>query len=171
MVCPFSQIVMNVVRVVFTNLPDIALFNCLITYCIWHVYQSGRSIFRYSHRMCEIFDILILFQGPDGHKVSVWESGVTGPEHGQDHAQHDHTIWSRCGPEISGPQHDVGKYYGRALVLRHRVAWTRSPWMILFHAFYMVTATRSVSFLWTLMFRPQNLSWIDPLCTSDNTKL
>ncbi len=49
------------------------------------------------------------------------QPGVTGPEHDQDHSMTNHTrsIWSWCGPEISGPQH-VGKYYGRALVLRHR---------------------------------------------------
>ncbi len=34
--------------------------------------------------------------------------------------EHNHIIWLYCGPEILGPQHDVGKYYGRALVLRHR---------------------------------------------------
>ena len=46
--------------------------------------------------------------------------------------QHDHTIWSCCGPEIIAPQHNhttvfthgvdyIGKYHGRALVLRHRI--------------------------------------------------
>ena len=34
--------------------------------------------------------------------------------------QHDHMIWLCCGPEILGPQHDIRKYGGRALVLRLR---------------------------------------------------
>ncbi len=72
------------------------------------------------------------------------EPGVTGLEHDQDHStttifgravvlkflgpQHNHTIWSCSGPEISGPQHDVGKYYGRALVLRHQEPqWNCTP--------------------------------------------
>ena len=43
--------------------------------------------------------------------VSAWTATISrcnrtrarpGPEH-------DHTIWSCCGPEISGPEHDVGQ--------------------------------------------------------------
>ncbi len=53
--------------------------------------------------------------GPQ-HDHTIWS--CCGPEFLG--PQHNHTIWSCYGPEISGLQHDVGKYYGRALVLRHR---------------------------------------------------
>ncbi len=52
--------------------------------------------------------------------MQIWTLARCNRTRARPGALHDHTIWLCCGPDISGPQQDVGKDYGRALVLRHR---------------------------------------------------
>ncbi len=52
-------------------------------------------------------------------KVCTKITGVTGPEHDQDHSTT--TLFGYAVVlKFLGPQHDVGKYYSHALILRHR---------------------------------------------------
>ncbi len=71
--------------------------------------NSLLSIFGKSHRTKQSFLWSArALQGPIPSDGCDRTRARPGPQH----------IWSCCGPENLGPQHDVGKYYGRALVLR-----------------------------------------------------